>query len=210
MAKLPRVPDAARLRDVAPSVETLSGVRLHRIYERGGRYPTLWNAFRQVGPVSRFDHHVRRGDERPTYQDRGILYAAADMPTAFAEYFQRNRRINRALHQPWLVSFALSGELRLLNLTDTFCVRIGASAKLVSGPFLHAQNWSRGFYEAYPEIQGLYYRSSLTNRPTVALYERANRLGVFPSNPLLHRALADPTLHNALLAVGEEIGYGLI
>ena len=44
--------------------------------------PTLWNAFRRIGPVSRFDHHVRRGDERPTYPERGILYAALDVPTA--------------------------------------------------------------------------------------------------------------------------------
>lgn len=210
MAKLPRAPDAARLRDTAPSVKTISGLRLHRLYERGGRYPTLWNAFRHIGPVSRFDHHARSADDRPTDQSRGILYAAADMPTAFAEFFQRNRRINRFLHQPWLVSFALPEELRLLNLTDTFCVRVGASAKLASGPFFHAQNWSRGFYEAYPEIQGLYYRSSLTNRPTVALYERADSPAVFPANPLFHRALADPTLHRALLVVSEEIGYGLI
>jgi len=210
VAKLPRAPDAARLRGTKPSLKTITGLRLHRLYERGGRYPTLWNAFRHIGPVSRFDHHTHSGDERPTYQDRGILYAAGDMPTAFAEFFQRNRRINRSLRQPWLVSFALSCELRLLNLTDTFCLRVGASATLVSGPFFHAQNWSRGFYEAYPDIQGLYYRSSLTNRPTIALYERANRNSMFPANPLFHRALSDPTLHGALVAVDEEIGYGLI
>lgn len=210
MAKLPRVPDAVRLRDTTPSLKTIAGLRLHRIYERGGRYPTLWNAFRHIGPVSRFDHHMRRGDERPTYQERGILYAALDVPTAFAEFFQRNRRINRSLRQPWLVSFALPAEVRLLNLTDTFCIRVGASAKLVTGPFLHAQNWSRGFYEAYPDIQGLYYRSSLTNRPTIALYERANKPSMFPGNPLFHRALTDPTLHKALVALGAEIGYGLI
>ena len=210
MAKLPRVPDAVRLRGTRPSLKTITRGCLHRIYERGGRYPTLWNAFRYVGPVSRFDHHVRSGDERPTYQDRGVLYAALDLPTAFAEFFQRNRRINRALRQPWLVSFAVAGELRLLNLTDTFCLRIGASAKLVSGPFFHAQNWSRGFYEAYPEVQGLYYPSSLTNRPTIALNERADVPLMSPANPLLHRALSDPTLHKALVAVAEEIGYGLI
>ena len=210
MAKLPRAPDAARLRSVTPSLTTITGSSLHRLYERGGRYPTLWNAFRHIGPVSRFDHHVRSADERPTYQERGILYAALDMPTAFAEFFQRNRRINRDLRQPWLVSFALTGELRLLNLTDTFCVRVGASAKLASAPFLHAQNWSSGFYEAYPEIQGLYYPSSLTNRPTIALYERANRVSMLPGNPLFHRALSDPTLHKALVAVSAEIGYGLI
>lgn len=153
---------------------------------------------------------MRSGDERPTYQERGILYAALDLPTVFAEFFQRNRRINRSLRQPWLVSFAMSGELRLLNLTDTYCLRVGASAKLASGPFFHAQNWSRGFYEAYPDIQGLYYPSSLTNRPTIALYERADKPSMFPGNPVFHRALADPTLHKALVALGAEIGYGLI
>ena len=100
--------------------------------------------------------------------------------------------------------------MRLLNLTVTFCLRVGASAKLASGPFAHAQNWSRGFYEVYPEIQGLYYPSSLTCRPAVALYERADHLGRFPANPVFHRALADPTLHKTLVMVGEEVGYGLV
>ena len=210
MAKLPRAPDLARLRDTEPSLTTMTGRRLHRIYERGGRHPTLWNAFRHIGPLSRFDHHLAGSRGEPTFQARGILYAAADVPTAVGEFFQRNRRVNRTLHQPWLVSFALSGEVRLLNLTDTFCLRAGASAKLASGPLVHAQNWSRGFYEAYPRIQGLYYPSSLTNRPAVALYECADRPGRFPANPVFHRALADPTLHKTLVMVGEEVGYGLV
>ena len=209
MAKLPRTPDAARLRDTAPSLRTVGDIPLHRIYERGGRFPTLWNAFRHVGPLSRFDHH-RLGVDGPTAQPRGTLYAAADIPTAIAEFFQATRGINRTRHQPWLVSFMLSSEVRLLDLTDAFCVRVGASAKLASGPFAYAQNWSRGFYEAYGEAHGLYYRSSLTNRPTVVLYERANDLHLFPTNPVFHRALADSTLHKALVMVGEDIGYGLL
>ena len=210
MAKLPRRPEQSRLLDTEPSVTILSGLLLHRIYERGGGYPTLWNAFRHSGPLSRFDHHLAgsTGDLSP--QARGILYAATDVPTSVAEFFQRTRRVNRTRHLPWLASFALSGNVRLLNLTDTFCLRIGASAKLVSGPFIHAQNWSRGFYEAYPDIHGLYYLSSLTNRPTVALYERAKRIAPFPANPVFHRALADPTLHKAMVIVSDEIGYGLI
>ena len=209
MAKLPRTPDLARLRDTAPSLRTVGGTRLHRIYERGGPFPTLWNAFRHVGPLSRFDHHRPGVDGLPD-QPRGTLYAAADISTAVAEFFQTTRQINRTRRQPWLVSFVLSGEVRLLDLTDAFCVRAGASAKLVIGPFRYAQNWSRGFYEAYGEAHGLYYRSSLTNRPTVALYERANQPGLFPTNPIFHRALADPTLHKALVMVGEEIGYGVL
>ena len=112
MAKLPRTPDLARLRDTPPSLRTVGGIRLHRIYQRSGGYPTLWNSFRHVGPLSRFDHHN-------------------------------------------------------------------------------------------------YYRSSLTNRPAVALYERANQPDLFSTNPVFHRALADPTLHRALATVGDEIGHGL-
>ena len=89
MAKLPRTPDLARLRDAAPSLRTVGGIRLHRIYERGG-FPTLWNAFRHVGPLSRFDHH-RLDLDRRTAQPRGTLYAAADIPTAVAEFFQATR-----------------------------------------------------------------------------------------------------------------------
>lgn len=166
------------------------------------------NAFRHVGPLSRFDDHL--GVDESAGQPRGTLYAAADIPTAVAEFFQATRQINRTRRQPWLVSFVLAGEVRLLDLTDAFCVRVGASAKLASGPFAYAQNWSRGFYETYGEAHGLYYRSSLTNRPAVALYERANRTGLFPTNPVFHRALADPTLHKALVMVGEEIGYGVL
>lgn len=212
MAKLPRAPDLDRLRDTDPDLITIgSGLTLHRIYHRGGEHPILWNGFRDYGPLSRFDHHLpdERGD--PIAQDRGILYAATDVPTAFAEFFQRNRRrINRTRKQPWLVSFSLAAEVRLLNLTDTFCVRAGASMKLVSGPFLSAQAWSRGFHEVYPHIQGLYYPSSLTNRPTIAFYERAAGSGVIAETTRFHRALADPLLHRVLTAVAVEIGYGLV
>ena len=208
MAKLPRTPDLARLRDTAPSLRVVGGIRLHRIYERGGNFPTLWNAFRHVGPLSRFDHHLGLGSDAA--EPRGTLYVAADIPTAVAEFFQATRQINRTRRRPWLVSFMLSGEVRLLDLTDAFCVRAGASAKLVSGPFVHAQNWSRGFYDTYEEAHGLYYRSSMTNRPAVVLYERANQPALFPTHPVFHRALADPVLHRALVMVGEEIGYGLL
>ena len=212
MSKLPKEPDLDRLRDTPPSLITVGpDLLLHRIYKRGGEYPTLWNTFRQFGPLSRFDHHLANEHDEPFLQDRGILYAASDVPTAIAEFFQRNRRrINRFRHRPWLASFTLPVELQLLDLTDTFCVRVGASMKLMSGPFSHAQRWSQGFYDAYPAIRGLYYASSLTNRPAIALYERANNNDMFPSNTRLHRALADPVLHKPLIIVAQEIGYRFI
>jgi hypothetical protein len=211
VAKLRREPDLERLRATNPAIVTFCpGQSVHRIYKRSGAYPTLWNMFRHYGPLSRFDHHIRDEHGAPWSQDRGVLYVATDVLTAVAEYFQRNRRrVNRSRHQPWLVSFHFKDEIRLLDLTDTFCVRVGGSMKLVSGPFSYSQTWSRGFYEAYPEIDGLYYLSSLTNRPTIALYERANRATVFPQHTRMHRALTDPLLHKALTLIVDEIGYRL-
>ena len=212
MAKLPLRPDLDRLRATEPSLTTVaSGQLLHRIYERGGDHPTRWSAFRHYGPLSRFDHHSVDERGNPSLQERGILYAATDVATAVAEFFQRHRRrVNRTRRQPWLVSFPLAEDVRLLDLTGSFCLRAGASAKLVSGPFTHAQNWSRGFYDAYPQVQGLHYLSSLTNRPTVALYERTVEASPIASETRFHRALADPLMHRVLTGIVDEIGYGLI
>ena len=212
MAKLPWAPDLARLSQLDPTLITLApGQLLYRVYSRGGSYPARWNAFRHFGPLSRFDHHLPDRHGNPVLQTCGILYAATDVATAVAEFFERNRRrVNRYRRQPWLVSFALYGEVRLLDITDTFPVRAGASSKLAAGPYSHAQNWSRGFYDSYPANQGVYYRSSLTVRPSIALYERARSGGIFPAAPRFHRALADPALLDALRIVVDEIGYTLL
>ncbi len=139
-----------------------------------------------------------------------MLYAAADIVTALAEAFQQRRTVNRRADRPWLVSFALSRELTLLDLTGTFPVSVGGSMKLVTGPALYAQNWSRGFHDAYPTIEGLYYPGSLTNRPVVALYERALDLGPFPATPTVHRALDDPLLIEPLRNACRTLGYDLL
>ncbi len=212
MPKLPNRPDPGRLRTREPSLIPLPrGSVVHRVYLRGGPHPTLWNAFRFFGPTAaRFDHHLLDEAGDPCEQDRGVLYAATDIVTALAEVFQQRRTVNRAANRPWLVSFALSRELTLLDLTGTFPVSVGASMKLVSGATLYSQNWSRGFYERYPEIHGLYYFGSLTNRPVVALYERVLRLDPFPTTPVVHRALDDPLLIEPIRNACRTIGYDLL
>ena len=212
MAKLPKAPDWQRLRDLTPSLISIAaGTPVHRIYRRAGPHPTLWNAFRYFGPTgARFDHQKRDGEGHAHEQERGILYLARDIPTALAEAFQEKRTVNRGYDQPWLVSIQLGCDLALLNLTDTFCVRAGGSMKLVSGPTVYAQNWSRAFYECYEAIHGLYYPSSLTNRPVIALYERAFALDPFPSAPRFHRALSDASLIEPLRNACREIGYDFV
>ena len=211
MAKLPNTPDLKRLRELPPSLISLpGGTALHRIYRRAGGYPTLWNDFRYYGPIARFDHHRRDGKGRAHEQARGILYFALDIPTALAEVFQERRTVNRTDSQPWLVSIKLANGLSLLNLTDTFCAQAGGSMKLVSGPVVYAQNWSRSLYERYEAIHGLYYPSSLTNRPAVALYERALDTGPFPDTPRFHRQLSDPLLIEPLRNACRQIGYDFL
>jgi len=212
MAKLPNAPDPEHLRSLAPSLISIAtGTPVHRIYRRGGERSTLWNAFRYFGPTgARFDHQERDVRGRACEQERGILYLASDIPTALAEVFQEKRVVNRKADRPWLVSIRLACDLTLLNLTDTFCLQAGGSMKLVSGPTVYAQNWSRAFYECYEEIHGLYYPSSLSNRPVMALYERALTLEPFPPAPRFHRALSDALLIEPLRNACKEIGYDFV
>lgn len=212
MAKLPKTPDLERLRKLPPSLISLpAGTSLNRIYRRGGDHPTLWDDFRYHGPTAaRFDHQERDAKGRAQEQTRGIIYFAADVPTSLAEVFQEDRTVDRFDSQPWLVSIKLANDVSLLNLTDTFCVQAGGSMKLVSGPSIYAQNWSRAFFERYEDIHGLYYPSSLTNRPAIALYERARGANPFPDTPRFHRALSDALLIEPLRNACKEIGYDFV
>ncbi|MFK8032042.1 MAG: RES domain-containing protein [Gammaproteobacteria bacterium] len=211
MPKLPRAPDLKRLRSYEPATFNLkAGSVWHRLYSRGGDHPTSWDALRYFGPtLSRFDHQVLDEHERPHMQNRGISYFAGDIPTCLAEVFQTTRTIDRKTGHPWLASFKLQNDIALLDLTDTFPVKSGASMKLVSGPRVYAQNWSRGFYDCFPEIDGLYFLSSMTNRPLVALYERALSKSVFPDSPEFHRPIDDPLLLRPLKVACLNIGYDL-
>ncbi len=212
MAKLPRQPDHAHLLTLEPEVWTLErGTRLHRIYSRGGDHPTIWKAFRSFGPLrSRFDHHVADLSGKAVLQENAILYAALDLPSAFAEVFQDGRQIDRARRTPWLASFDIGAPLQLLDLCGTFPLRAGASMKLMCDSVLTAQRWSRAFHESYKEIDGILYPSSLTGRPCTALYERAERTLADTSTLRLHRALADEALHGALVVAAETIGYSIV
>ena len=211
MPKLPHTPDVEHLRATPPAIiEIGPDIPLFRIYKRGGEFPTLWNQFRHYGPLSRFDHHVLNDADEPCAQSRGVLYAASDLATTLAEFFQhRRRRINRSDQVLGSQPSDYRGPFHCLDLTDTFSVLVGASTKLFSGPFRHTQAWSRGFYEAYPDIQGLYYRSSLTNRITVVFYERTNTQQLFPATTGMHRPLDSPLMLRPLTIAAQEIGYRL-
>lgn len=161
---------------------------------------------RRYGPVAsaRFDHHLEPAGE----QERGILYAAAAPATCLAEVFQARRLIDASAGQPWLASFLLTTELLLLDLTGLWPTQAGASMALASGPRPRARRWSQAIYDAFPDIQGLWYPSSMHgNQPAVALYERAQ--SALPNHPRFHRGLADPVVLPLLRRVAIAIGYDL-
>jgi hypothetical protein len=159
--------------------------RLCRTYFRGGNHPSTWSQFRFFGPTqARFDHP----DPRPSVQGKGILYAANSPVTCLAEAFQATRVVDRLAREPWLVTFNLTRELVLLDLTGAWPTAAGASMAINPGPRPRARRWSQAMHAAYPSVEGLLYCSSMhANQPAVALFERAQ--DAIPPAPSFHRAL---------------------
>lgn len=208
-AKVPREPDPARLDALAPELRTIAaGTLLWRLYFRAGPHPTRWRDFRHFGPAdARFDHHR---NPKPALQAQAVMYLAASPVTCLAEVFQQTRVIHRDNRQPWLVGLRLAADSELLDLSGAFATRAGASMGLMSGPRSVGRNWARGFHRAYPQIQGLYYPSSMhANRPALVLNERAAAAGAIPATPHFHRALADPALLTVLKNAALELGFEL-
>jgi hypothetical protein len=210
VAKLPEPPPIATLRLVSPDVATLpAGTMLWRIYFRSGSHPATWDQMRYYGPreSARFDHHL----DLPRVQDRGILYAATGddaIATCVAEVFQDTRLVDTRRDEPWLAAFTLTEDVLLLDLRGKWPTRARASANIHSGPRPRCRRWSRAICDAYPDLNGLYYASSMNgNEPAVALYERASN--ALPHSPVVNRPLSDAPLLIPLERIATELGYDL-
>lgn len=208
MPKFPGPPGIDDLVEFQPDVHILTaGTWIWRIYFREPPGRSGWNVFRAYGPVSqsRFDHHL----PPPRIQERRILYAALDAATCLAEVFQRDRRVNLSRNEPWLAAIAIERDLRLLSLTGDWPTAAGASMAISSGRRDRAREWSRAIYAAYPEIDGLFYASSMNaNLPSIGLYERAT--DAIPAMPVFHRSLMDPTLATTLAQAATRLRYVIV
>lgn len=211
MPKFPEPPDVDRLREMTPvTVGLPTGTQVVRIVFADGPHPTQWREFRFFGPTaSRFDHHLPDSAEQPHEQSRGIMYLSTGplaTPTCLAEVFQHTRVIDRESRLPILAGFALSAPVTLLDLSGPFATAIGASTAIHSGPRPRARRWARQLYDAFPEIEGLLYCSSMYgNQPAIALFERAAH--AIPARPLIHRELRDAAIQDVLLQTADKIGY---
>jgi hypothetical protein len=210
VAKFPESPGADALREIVPRTRILAAqTLLTRIYFAGGPHPSRWNHFRGIGPTeARWDHHSPSVRGVPLEQSRAVYYCALDIDTCAAEVFQTTRRIDRTRDAPALVVVALREAITLLDLRGTFATAIGASTAIHSGPRSRARTWARDLYEGYPDIQGLYYGSSMNGHsPAIVLNERARQ--AMPEQPQFHRALNDDLLVEILQKIAVRLSYGI-
>jgi len=220
VVKLPRKPDRAHLKGLAPAVKRISaGTALARVYFRGGRHPVRWHTPRYFGPVvsARFDHHRPDRDGKARLQDRGILYCAlarsrfGGLDVALAEVFQRTRIVHTTRNDPAWAICSTSADLRLLDLTGPFPTRVGASQALASGPRSSARAWAQAFYDCYTDLHGLLYRSSMAGDGiALALNERAIGDGALPKSPRFNLFLSEPRIRRMVSNAASRVGYALI
>lgn len=198
MAKLPEPPET-----LPAAEEYVATGLLWRISFAAGPYPTTWSTFRRWGPTdARFDPH----DPPPRLQDTPVLYAASDARACFAEVFQVARLVDRRTHVPILAAFEPTRPLRLLDLTGAWPTRAGASMALSTGAHARARRWALAVHRAFPELDGLWYPSSMyKNLPCAALWGAAER--AMPSRPRFHRRLDAPELRAVVANVCLELGY---
>ena len=206
-AKLPAPP--SRLADKAPfdPTEIAAGTLWARVYSAGGLHPGSWDRFRTYGPLAtgRFDHHL----EPPGDGQRAIMYLAGSLQTCTAEAFQAARVVDRRHNEPWLVAFRLARSVRLCDLTGTWPTKAGASQAISTGRRDRSRQWARAIHEAFPEADGILYRSSMdSGRPCMALFERAST--AVPDAPELHLPLSHPGLVMDLATICTLIGYRLV
>ena len=217
MDHLPSPPGVDALMAIPPAVHLLpAGSEIVRIWFSGSRYASGFAHFRDFGPTaSRFDHHLPDVAGRPTTGSRAILYAidATADPHAFtsalAEAFQDTRTIDLRAEEPRLTIFRTTRDLSLLDLTGHWATRAGASASLSSGPRTITKEWSRDFYAAYPDIDGLRYRSAMSggSSMSLALYERGK--SAMPRTPVFDRLLKHSALRSELVRAAQLLGYDI-
>jgi hypothetical protein len=222
MDHLPLPPGAAELRAMGPALRRLrASSNLMRIWFAEAPYPTGFAHFRAFGPTaSRFDHHLAGPDDRPGYGTRAILYAvevitspgghAEALTAAVGEVFQQQRIIDMGTDDPRLALFQTTREVRLLDLTGFWATRIGASSNISSGPREITRSWSGALYDAFPQADGLLYRSSMSGGHclAVALYERAE--DAVAAKPILDLPLGHSSLRGPVERAARRLGYEIM
>lgn len=187
--------------------------RLVRIFAAGGTHPQRWNSFRYAGPLphARFDPHPATLDGRPIEtHEHGVLYFGLSVRTSVAEVYQATSTVDRRTRSPHLVVLRPRRTLRLLDLSGLWPTRAGASQSISTGPKDRTQAWARAIRAAYPELDGLWYRSSMdTGNPAICLWDPPG-MSALPIAPDVLLPLDHPGLDLPLARICEELNYTLL
>lgn len=217
MARLPPPPDQAALRAVLdPLLDVVavhSSTRLVRIFTAKGRHPQRWNGYRFTGPLAhgRFDPQPRADDGTPTSDSGlGVLYFALSVRTSVAEVFQLSSVVDRTTQAPHLVVLRPARTLRLLDVSGLWPTRAGASQEISSGPKVVTQLWARAIRQAHPDLDGIWYRSSMdSGHPAICLWEPPSG-DALPSAYDMLLPLDHPGLDLPLARICAELNYTLL
>ncbi len=215
MSRLPQPPAPAALKDLLRPHEDIvavhSGTRLVRVFAAGGAHQQRWNTFRTTGPLphARFDPQpLRPGGAGPAKD--GVLYFGLSARTSVAEVYQQTSIVDRRTRRPHLVAFQPRRTLRLLDLTGLWPTRAGASQEISAGPKDVTQAWARAIHAAFPELDGLWYRSSMdSGDPAVCLWAPP-AADALPASPDVLLPLDYPGLDLPLSRICEALNYTLL
>lgn len=178
-----------------------------RIHPATGPHPLVWNALRTVGPVdARFDPWP--GDVKaPEPQVGGVGYFAFTWAACLAEVYQITRTIDLTRPGRQISGFEPARPLQLLDLTDTYAIRVGASNKIASGPRNICREWAVALTTVHPDLDGMVF-TGMANQDCVVLFGPA--ADVFPQQPSFSKALDDRLIRSRVGDAAQEIGYRLL
>jgi hypothetical protein len=216
MSRLPQPPAPAALKKLLRPHEDVvavhSGTRLVRVFAAGGRHLQRWNTFRTTGPLphARFDPHPPQAGGEAGRADVGVLYFALSARTSIAEVYQQTSIVDRSTRRPHLVVFQPRRTLRLLDLAGLWPTRAGASQEISAGHKDVTQAWARAIHAAFPDLDGLWYRSSMdSGDPAVCLWEPP-AVDALPASPDVLLPLDHPGLDLPLSRICEALNYTLL
>ena len=126
-----------------------------------------------------------------------------------AEAFQVRRLVDRHSDAPHLVGLRLHRPVTLLDLSRSWPTRAGASQAISSGARERSQAWARAIRAAFPELDGLWYPSSMDGG-SFCLVLWTPAADALPAAPVLSRALNDPALADRLAAAAGRLGYAVL
>jgi hypothetical protein len=139
-----------------------------------------------------------------------VLYFGLTARTSVAEVFQDTSIVDRVTRRPFLVVFRPTRTLRLLDLAGLWPTRAGASQEISSGARERTQEWARAIRLAHPDLDGLWYRSSMdSGSPAVCLWDPPAGNAV-PATPEALVPLDHPGLDVPLARICAALNYTLL